>query len=269
MRIVQISDTHLSPAKPHFVRNWGPLAAWIADQHPDLVIHTGDVTADGAGVEADLSFSAQLMDELGTRWRAVPGNHDVGDPQHAHQPVDAERLGAWRRHFGPDRWVEDIAEGAQHWRLVGLDVMLTGSGEPEEDEQALWLEQVMAEAGERRIAWFLHRPLFLEDPGEGDTGYWSVKPQPRGPLLALVRRHRVALVASGHLHKARDFAFEGTRYIWSPASSFLIGAPQPEMPGEKRLGAVLYELDNATLTARIAEVPGLTQHWWPSVAASP
>ena len=28
-------------------------------------------------------------------------------------------------------------------------------------------------------------------------------------------------VASGHLHKARDFAFEGTRYIWSPASSFL------------------------------------------------
>ena len=264
MRIVQISDTHLSPAKPHFVRNWGPLAAWIADQHPDLVIHTGDVTADGAGVEADLSFSAQLMDELGTRWRAVPGNHDVGDPQHAHQPVNAERLGAWRRHFGPDRWVEDIAEGAQHWRLVGLDVMLTGSGEPEEDEQALWLEQVMAEAGERRIAWFLHRPLFLEDPGEGDTGYWSVKPQPRGPLLALVRRHRVALVASGHLHKARDFALEGTRYIWSPASSFLVGAPQPEMPGEKRLGAVVYELDNATLTARIAEVRGLTQHWFPA-----
>jgi len=32
---------------------------------------------------------------------------------------------------------------------------------------------------------------------------------------------------------------------------------------------VLYELDNATLTARIAEVPGLTQNWWPSVAASP
>ena len=42
MRIVQISDTHLSPDKPHFVRNWAPLAAWIADQHPNLVIHTGD-----------------------------------------------------------------------------------------------------------------------------------------------------------------------------------------------------------------------------------
>ncbi len=147
MRIVQISHTHLSRDKPLFVDNWAPLAALIADQHPDLVIHTGDVTVDGAGVEADLSFSAHLMDELGIRWRAVPGNHDVGDTRHAHQPVNTERLSAWQRHFGPDRWVEDVAEGAQRWRLVGFDVMLMGSGEPEEDEQARWLEQVMAEAG--------------------------------------------------------------------------------------------------------------------------
>lgn len=260
MRIVQISDTHLSQDKPDSSDNWPPLARRIADQHPDLAIHTGDVTIDGAGAEADLRHAAQLMNGLGTRWRAVPGNHDVGDARHAGQPVNAERLRAWQRHFGPDRWVEDVAEGAERWRLVGLDAMLMGSGEPEH-EQALWLEQVMAEAEERRIAWFLHRPLLLEDPGEGDTGYWSIKPQPRAALLALVRRHRVGLVASGHLHKARDFAFKGTRYIWSPASSFLIGAPQPQMPGEKRLGAVIYELDDTALTARIAEVPGLTQHW--------
>jgi 3',5'-cyclic AMP phosphodiesterase CpdA len=90
MRIVQISDTHLSRDKPHFFDNWAPLAAWIADQHPDLVIHTGDVTADGAAVEVDLSYSAQLRDKLGIRWRAVPGNHDVGDTRHARQPVNAD-----------------------------------------------------------------------------------------------------------------------------------------------------------------------------------
>ena len=262
MRIVQISDTHLSRDKPHFVDNWAPLAAWIADQRPDLVIHTGDVTVDGAGVEADLSYSAHLMDELGVRWRAVPGNHDVGDARHAGQPVNAERLSAWQRHFGPDRWVEDIEEGALRWRLVGLDAMLMGSGEPEEAEQALWLDRVMTEAGDRRIAWFLHRPLFTDDPEEGDTGYWSVKPQPRAALMELVRRHRVALVASGHLHLARDFAYDGTRYIWSPASSFLVGAPtQPRIPGERRLGAVLYELRNPAFTTEIADIPGLTEHW--------
>ena len=39
MRIVQISDTHLSQDKPHFSDNWALLATWITDQHPDLVIH--------------------------------------------------------------------------------------------------------------------------------------------------------------------------------------------------------------------------------------
>ena len=33
------------------------------------------------------------------------------------------------------------------------------------------------------------------------------------------------------------------------------------MPGEKRLGAVLYELDGKTLDAAIIEVPGLARHW--------
>jgi len=262
MRVVQISDTHLSPGKPHFADNWAPLASWIAEQRPDLVIHTGDVTVDGAGVKADLAYCAGLMNGLGIRWRAVPGNHDVGDARHVRQPVSAERLANWRRHFGPDHWVEDAGADAGGWRLVGLDAMLIGSGEPQEIEQALWLDRVMREGRGRQIAWFLHRPLFVDDPQEGDTGYWSVKPQPRSALMALVRQYQVAVVASGHLHKARDFARDATRYIWSPASSFLVGAPiQPDMPGEKRLGAVLYDFGNPGLTAEIAKVPGLARHW--------
>jgi 3',5'-cyclic AMP phosphodiesterase CpdA len=259
MRIIQISDTHLSREKPHFTDNWAPLAAWIADRHPDLVIHTGDVTVDGAGVEDDLSYSADLLNALGVRWRAVPGNHDVGEARDPRQPVDAARLAAWRRHFRPDRWVEDVADEPLGWRLVGIDAMVIGSGETAESEQAAWLEEIMAEAGERPIAWFLHKPLFIDDPQEAHAGYWSIKPR---RLMKLVQRHRVALVASGHLHKARDFEHEGTRYIWSPATSFLVGAPiQPEMPGEKRLGAVMYEIGNRSFSAAIAEVPGLRQHW--------
>ena len=72
MRFVKISDTHLGRDKPHFSDNWALLAAWIADQHPDLGIHTGDVTFDGAVVEVDLSYAARLMDELGIRWRGMP-----------------------------------------------------------------------------------------------------------------------------------------------------------------------------------------------------
>src|SRR4051812_14831937 len=105
MRIIQISDTHLSPGKPHFLANWPPLAAWIAAQHGDLVIHTGDVTVDGVEVAEDLVHAAELMRQLGGRLRALPGNHDVGDAGHPRQPVDDRSLARWRDHFGPDRWV--------------------------------------------------------------------------------------------------------------------------------------------------------------------
>jgi 3',5'-cyclic AMP phosphodiesterase CpdA len=266
MRIIQITDTHLSRGKAHFADNWAPLARWIAAERADLVIHTGDVTVDGAGDEDDLAYAAGLLRGLGVRWLAVPGNHDVGDAGQPRQPVNGERLARWRAYFGPDRWVEDLG-GREGWRLIGLDAMLLGSDEPEETMQEAWLDAVMAEAKGRPVAWFLHKPLFLDSPGEGDTGYWSVKPQPRARLMALVRRYRVRLVASGHLHKAYDCRCEDTRYVWAPASSFLVGEMQPPMPGEKRLGAVLYELEGARFAAEIADVPGLSEHWLDDVIA--
>jgi 3',5'-cyclic AMP phosphodiesterase CpdA len=259
MRIVQISDTHLSPGKRQFAANWPPLAAWIAEQDPDLVIHTGDVTVDGADIDEDLQHAAELMRALGLRFRTVPGNHDVGDPGHPRQPVTAERLGRWRTHFGPDRWVEDLA-GV---RLIGLNAMLFGTGDAEEAMQAAWLDAVMDRANGRQIAWFLHRPLFLNSPDEPDTGYWSVKPQPRGWLIKLARRHPVALIASGHLHRGHRFRYDGGLYVWAPASAFLVGPGMnaPPMPGENRLGAVLYTLDGGMLRADIVHVPGLVPYF--------
>lgn len=258
LRVIQISDTHLSRQKPHFSGNWPPLAAWIAAQRPGLVIHSGDLTIDGADTEDDLAYCAAVLRDLGVPFRAVPGNHDVGDARHRHQPVDGVRLARWQRHFGPDRWVEDV-EG---WRLVGIDAMLIGSGEPQEAEQLAWLDEVMRAGESRRLAWFLHKPLFLDTPDEGDTGYWSVKPEPRRALFELLRRHRVALVASGHLHKARDFTQAGTRYIWSPSSAFLCGpSVQQGMPGDKRLGAVSYEFQGQECRGGIVAVPGLAEHW--------
>jgi 3',5'-cyclic AMP phosphodiesterase CpdA len=259
MRIIQISDTHLSPNKPHFAANWPPLAEWIARQRADLVIHTGDVTVDGADVEEDLQHAAALMRGLDIRVLAVPGNHDVGDAAKPGQPVDDERLARWRRHFGSDRWVEDV-EG---FRLIGFDAMLLGSGHPEETAQTAWLETAMQAAEGRVIAWFLHRPLFLDSPDEGDTGYWSLAPEPRVRLMELVRRYSVALVGSGHLHRAHDFRHDGSRYLWAPSSAFLVGpgmAPEA-MPGHNRLGAVLYEFDTTDFEAEIVAVAGLVTYF--------
>jgi alkaline phosphatase D len=89
-----------------------------------------------------------------------------------------------------------------------------------------------------------------------------VKPEPRARLIELVRRYSVTLVASGHLHKAHQTLRDGTRYVWAPASSFLVGPEiQPPMPGEKRLGAVVYEVAGIALEPSIIDVPGLAPYW--------
>lgn len=258
LRVIQISDTHLSPSKTHFAANWRPLVAWLEAQRPDLIVHTGDVTVDGADVEEDVRHCAALLAELPAPVIAVPGNHDVGEAGHAHQPVNQERIDRWRRHFGPNWWHRDV-EG---WRLVGLDTMLVGSGEAEEARQAEWLERTLAEADGRRLAWFTHRPLFIETPDEPDTGYWSVKPEPRRRLLDLAARHEVALIATGHLHKSHDDERDRCRYIWGASSGFVVGpANQPPMPGECRLGAVIYEFHGRDVAVTRHEIPGLQTYW--------
>jgi 3',5'-cyclic AMP phosphodiesterase CpdA len=257
-RVVQISDTHLSPLKAHFAANWEPLARWIGAQNPDYVIHTGDVTVDGADFEEELAHCAMLFRDLGVPVLAVPGNHDVGDPGHAIQPVNEARVAAWRRHLGPDWWSLDL-EG---WRLIGLDAMLFGSGLRLEEAQEAWLDEQLRSSGGRALGWFLHRPLFLESLDEGDSGYWAVKPAERAPLLARLREHRVALVASGHLHQMHVHTHEDCRYVFCPSAGFVVSEQrQTKMPGDKRLGAVIYDFEGTSVQVRPVEVEALSRFW--------
>ena len=254
VRIVQISDTHLSPTKRHFHDNWEPLRAWIAAREPDLVIHTGDVTVDGADMEEDMAFCADLLRGIDAEVLAVPGNHDVGEPGNPHQPVNDARIARWRRHFGPDYWHRDIGS----WRIFGLNSMLFGSGENAEQEQLEWLSEAMREADGRPVAWFTHRPLFVSDPLEGEVGYWAAPPAERAVIMEMVRDHRVKLVSSGHLHRAHKDVRDGVHYVWAPSSGFVVGPSlQPEMPGEARLGAVVVDLADDGFSATIEDVPDL------------
>ena len=102
---------------------------------------------------------------------------------------------------------------------------------------------------------FTHKPIFVDQPDEGDTGYWSIRPAPRRRLLELFERHGVALVASGHLHRAWTGAHLGTRYIWGPSSGFVVGPMERDMPGDRILGAVIHTLDE-TVSSEIVGAAG-------------
>jgi hypothetical protein len=128
-----VSDSHLSERTPEASANWGAVVDDVAADAPDLVVHTGDISADGARLPADLATARRELDRLaeaGVRLVAVPGNHDVGENPYGDPDGDADdtvaddyplvsaaALDRYRDTIGPDRWFVDV--GA--WRLVGRD----------------------------------------------------------------------------------------------------------------------------------------------------
>lgn len=126
--------------------------------------------------------------------------------------------------------------------------MLLATGHPEEALQYEWLEAALAVSG--KVALFLHKPLFVDDPDEGPRGYWTVPPGPRRRLLDLLRQADVRLVASGHLHVAMARRFGDADHVWGPSAAFVCGPSQTGVPGDRRIGLVVHDLDEAGVTSR-------------------
>jgi 3',5'-cyclic AMP phosphodiesterase CpdA len=239
--VLQVSDAHLSPRNGLFRRNFARVRRWAERARPDLVVATGDLSLDGAGREEDMEFAAAAHHALPAPMLAVPGNHDVGSHERTmpRQPIDGARLARFRRHSGKDRWVRDLPG----WRLVGLNSEVMGAGLAEGTEQAAFVEAAAAGAGDRRIALFLHKPVFISDPEDPTFDYWSVPPHARASLAPLLRHPRLRLVGSGHLHLHRRFDVGAAAFAWAPPLSFVVHPREQEgLPGERLCGALVHRL---------------------------
>lgn len=239
-RVAQISDSHLSRVKPFFVANFHRIAEAIAADAPDLAVNTGDISLDGAGREDDLAAARAAHAALTVPVQFLPGNHDLGDnidvaALHGHA-IDAERRARYIRHFGADWWSVD----APGWRLIGVDAQLVGSGLAADDEQLAFVAEAAAGAGERRIALFVHKPLFDREAGEPVVGGRFLNPVPRKRLLDAFASRMPAVVASGHVHQYRAAASGGTTCVWAPSTAFYLpDAVQPRY-GIKEVGYVVH-----------------------------
>lgn len=251
-RIAQISDTHLSESKPLFDGNFAPTAEQLRKAKPDLVIHTGDLSLDGADSDDDLRHGTAAMNALGLDWLALPGNHDVGDDAAlaGKQPITPERLTRWETHAGPLHFARDIPG----WRLIGLDTQ----GFSANPAHRAAVAEAIATAGTRRIALFQHKPITEEALDDTAVNYWPLLPAPRAGLLAMFNGGRPALIASGHVHQWRDRTADGIRQIWAPAIGFIVGDAWQHRVGEKILGWVEHEFHaDGTHVAHLRAMPEL------------
>ena len=246
-RIAQVSDGHLSAARPFFAANFAAVAEAVRAAAPDLMLVTGDLSLDGADSDDDLAHAVAAHAAIGAEWLRVPGNHDVGDEPvlGGRQPVDAARLARWRRLAGPEAWVHDIPG----WRLIGLDTQSLTVNE------AQWavIERGWGGAGARRVALIQHKPLAEHAVADTAVNYWPVLPAPRARLLTL---GTPALVLSGHVHQWRARVADGIPQVWAPSTGFIVGDRWQAVLGEKRLGWVEHAF----------HADGRHEHWLRDVA---
>ena len=218
---VQISDLHLDPMDEAACRRFDHVANAVTDAKPDLIVVSGDLTADGFLYD-QFEYARSRLDALGPPLLIIPGNHDVGDKPGEKNELKPEYLQRWNATFGTDRF----AEVRGRWRLIGINTQILGADLPQEAAQFDWLDQQLKDAAEQRqnVALFLHTAPYLHAPDEQLTGpsqYWGFHTVPRQELLKRIEHPAVKLVANGHLHWYRATQRDGAMHIWCPSVSFI------------------------------------------------
>jgi Icc protein len=262
-RIAQISDTHLSDHKPFFVDNFVRIGEALRADRPDLVLNSGDITLDGAASDAkrgesDLAAARALHDGLVLPMRFLPGNHDIGDcqdaPAHGEGTIDTARRARYLRHFGADWWSFDVPG----WRVLGVNAQLLGSDLSAAQEQDAAIAEAAAGVGPRRLALFLHKPMFDRDLGETEITGRFINPAPRLRLVALLDGAAPALVACGHVHQYRSTEAAGARHVWGTSTAYVIPDRVQPRYGTKEVGYVEHRLEpDGTHDSRLVQVAGV------------
>ncbi|WP_162950292.1 metallophosphoesterase family protein [Rhizobium jaguaris] len=244
-RIIQISDPHLGRRRPFFQHNWEVLVELLAAETYDLVVCTGDMSMEGAQFEAELAFAARQFKRIRGPIAFVPGNHDIGnslpDVRGGETVITTARREAYLRHFGPDFWTRDIGS---HWRLVGLNSMLPGSGLEGEAQQQVMVEEAAASAAGRRLMVFKHKPLYMGTPDETVLSQSALYPEHRNRLRDALSPASDALVCSGHIHDYKTATWQNLQQIWAPSTAFVIDRDGLQYPvhGIRRAGYLVHTL---------------------------
>ncbi|MCU1481779.1 MAG: hypothetical protein JWQ19_2565 [Subtercola sp.] len=218
MKIIQLSDTHISQLGGATAENLTKFITLINDIDPTLVVHSGDIAILDPDNRGDRAFAHELLQGIQAPLRVIPGNHDVGErPENAWAGlvVTPERLNAFTSTFGPDHWLELVGE----WAVIGLNSEIMGSGLPEEHAQWVWLETVVAQVGDRPALVFTHKPVFNPYPQLTEHNI-AIPEESRRRLLDVLAGVRLTGFGSGHLH---EYAVS-TQHI-GDAEAVVVSAP--------------------------------------------
>lgn len=253
VRLVQVSDTHLSRVRGHFNANFAVFCDLMRANPPDLIVNSGDLSLNGADDESDLVFAKAWHDLLPAPWVAIPGNHDIGEAppfSRLKQPLTVERMRRFERIVGPRWWKREIGG----WLLVGLDSSLMASELDDERQQMAFLADTLAATPGNRKLVFVHMPPYEDDPANPKFTTHSVPFPARAKLIDACIAGGVRAIACAHLHVHRSLSHRGMQIVWAPTTAFVnIARHIASGYGIARAGYVEWTLDGDRLSYRLVE----------------
>ena len=128
------------------------------------------------------------------------------------------------------------------WRVLGIDSQLLGSDLAAAAEQDAAVADAVGDLGTRRLALFLHKPLFDSSADEAAISGRFVNPRPRRRLLDGLGDATPSLIACGHVHQYRASTVGATRHVWGTSTAFVIPDVLQPRYGVKGVGYVEHRL---------------------------
>ena len=187
--------------------------------NPDFVVICGDMVHNSDSDEQFqelIRISRLLNEDIKLYW--VAGNHDVGD-----KPTRAG-LAQYKEQFGEYNY--SFQEENCYFIVLNSSICYDPGSVPDEwDILISFLEkelQIAASAQQSHKIIFMHHPLFLNDPNEGDN-YFVIPSARRAKIIDLITEYDVSAVFTGHLHRNNYKKIGNTELVSTGPVGFPLG----------------------------------------------
>ena len=187
--------------------------------NPDFVVICGDMVHNSDSDEQFqelIRISRLLNEDIKLYW--VAGNHDVGD-----KPTRAG-LAQYKEQFGEYNY--SFQEENCYFIVLNSSICYNPGAVPDEwDILISFLEkelQIAASVQQRHKIIFMHHPLYLNDPNEGDN-YFVIPSARRAKIIDLITEYDVSAVFTGHLHRNNYKKIGNTELVSTGPVGFPLG----------------------------------------------
>ena len=187
--------------------------------NPDFVVICGDMVHNSDSDEQFqelIRISRLLNEDIKLYW--VAGNHDVGD-----KPTRAG-LAQYKEQFGEYNY--SFQEENCYFIVLNSSICYDPGSVPDEWEILIsFLEkelQIAASVQQRHKIIFMHHPLYLNNPNEGDN-YFVIPSARRAKIIDLITEYDVSAVFTGHLHRNNYKKIGNTELVSTGPVGFPLG----------------------------------------------